>query len=386
MKSLRFGGKGMDRHDPNQWTKEFVIDNKDFCIRIIKDTNNQVIDYIKQGEHKAAIAGLDRILNGLVTMINAGYDYRSHVCFFSWIEANIMLFGNLPDAPEQNRINTAKATLLDAKDFAKGETTKNTISEIIDDINKGYDLSALSSKYAGDFPNFEIETLTNLNDKLENYSSTATSVSATSKKKKPWWLIIIIIILALVAVALLITPKKATEAPAFDEPIHTTESTTQSTTTEATTKTTTEATTEVTTETPTDANEEMLRNLVGKWVCTEIKEGILNPDGEKLPAFRNEVYYSFYDNGRYSVGDASYEEASEGSQANAEYIDGRYWICIGGGGQEGSYTINANQITFVTDDSVQYGPSTTSIITFTLDGNTLILNHNYGSTVYKRAN
>ena len=82
----------MDRHDPNQWTKEFVVGNKDFCIRIIKDTNNQVIDYIKQGEHKAAIAGLDRILNGLVTMINAGYDYRSHVCFFSWIEANIMLF------------------------------------------------------------------------------------------------------------------------------------------------------------------------------------------------------------------------------------------------------------------------------------------------------
>ncbi len=375
----------MDRHDPNQWTKEFVVGNKDFCIRIIKDTNNQVIDYIKQGEHKAAIAGLDRILNGLVTMINAGYDYRSHVCFFSWIEANIMLFGNLPDAPEQNRINTAKATLLDAKDFAKGETAKNTINEIINDINKGYELSALTSKYAGDFPNFETETLADLNNKLDNCSVTLPSVSVTSRKKKPWWLIIIIIILALVAVARLLTQETKVKSPALADPIQITESTTPSTT-ETTTETTTEITTEIPTETTTDANELILRNLVGNWVYTEIKEGSLNPDGEKLPAFRNEVYYSFYDNGRYSVGDASYEEVIGDNQANAENIDGRYWICIGGGGQEGSYTINGNQITFVTDDNVQYGPSTTSSITFTLNGETLILDHNYGSTVYKRPN
>lgn len=88
----------MDRYDPNQWTKDFVSNNKDFCIRVIKDANNQVIDCLNQGEHKVAIVGFDRILNGLVTMINAGYDYRSEVCFFSWNEANVILFGNI-DAP-----------------------------------------------------------------------------------------------------------------------------------------------------------------------------------------------------------------------------------------------------------------------------------------------
>lgn len=383
----------MDRYDPNQWTKEFVVGNKDFCIRVIKDTNNQVINCLKQGEHKAVIAGIDRILNGLVTMMNAGYDYRSQVCFFSLIEANVMLFGNLRDAPEQNRINTAKDVLLDARDFAKSETAKNNISAIINDINKGYELSALANKYAGDFPDFEIETLADLNNKLDNYSAPvapAASAGATSSKKKPWWLIVLIIILALVAVAHLMTRENAVKSPALEDTLQATESIPQNTTTEITTEitteTTTEITTEITTETPADPNEIMLKNITGNWMYTEISEGTLNPDGEKFPAIRDEAYYYFYDNGRYSVGDARYEEASEDGQANADIIDGRYWICVGGGGQQGSYTINGNEITFVTDDNIQYGPSTTSTMTFTLDGDTLILYDNYGSTVYKRTN
>ena len=381
----------MDRHDPNQWTKEFVLENKDFCIRVIKDHNNQVIDHLKKGEHKLSIVGLDRIMNGLVTMINAGYDYRSQVCFFSWIEANIMLFGNLEDAPEQNRIKTAKDALLDAKDFAKDETTKKTISEIINDINNGYNLSALANKYAQDFPVFETEALTNLNKKLDNYSTPLASVSAApvsvaGRKKKPWWLIIVVIILALVVTARLITQENAVKSPALENTVQTTEPTTQISTTETIIETTIETTTEIITETTTDANEVILKNLVGNWVYSEISEGALNPDGEKLPAIRNEAYYCFYDNGRYSVGDASYEEAAENGQPYAENIDGRYWICVGGGGREGSYTINGNQITFVTDDNVQYGPSTTSTLNFTLNGDTLILEHNYGSKIYKRTN
>lgn len=381
----------MDRHDPNQWTKEFVLENKDFCIRVIKDHNNQVIEHLKKDEHKLSIVGLDRIMNGLVTMINAGYDYRSQVCFFSWIEANIMLFGNLEDASEQNRIKTAKDALLDAKDFAKDETTKKTISEIINDINNGYNLSALANKYAQDFPVFETEALTNLNKKLDNYSTPLASVSAApvsvaGRKKKPWWLIIVVIILALVVIARLITQENAVKSPALENTVQTTEPTTQISTTETIIETTIETTTEIITETTTDANEVILKNLVGNWVYSEISEGALNPDGEKLPAIRNEAYYCFYDNGRYSVGDASYEEAAENGQPYAENIDGRYWICVGGGGREGSYTINGNQITFVTDDNVQYGPSTTSTLNFTLNGDTLILEHNYGSKIYKRTN
>lgn len=357
----------MDRYDPNQWTKDFVVSNKDFCIRQIKKTNNQVIDYLKQGVHEAVVVGIDRILNGLVTMMNAGYDYRSHACFFAWIQANVMLFGNLSDAPEQNRLKTAKAALLDARDFAKSETAKNNISLIIDDINKGYDLSMLTDKYADDFPNFEIETLADLNNKLDN-----TPAPVPAKKGKPWWLVVVaIIILALIAMVFLTKEKTGPFEGQSQVPGVATENKI------------TEEITEETTEETTEATEDASTGIVGNWLYVEIYEGEPNPDGGMFPATRNEAYYCFYDDGRFSVGDAMYEEASA-ADPYAEEIDGRYWVCVGGGGQSGSYTINGNQITFVTDDSVQYGPSTTATQEFTLDGDNLIFEHNFGTTVYKR--
>ena len=385
----------MDRHDPNQWTKDFVISNKDFCIRELIDTNNLVIRYLKSGEHKAVVVGLDRILNGLVTMINAGFDYRSQVCFFSWIEANVMLFGNLKEFPEENRIKTAKDALLDARDYAKEESTKNDIIAIIDDINKGYSLSTLAGKHAENFPDFEIEALTNLNDKLGGYSPIVAPSSATNPtsgapagtskpKKKPWWLIIIIIAIALFMLARLFFPIGATKAPALEETLPPMITTTELTTVEETTEAVIETTTEIITEPTTDANEYMQSMLVGNWMYAETSEGSVGPNGEKYPALRNEATYHFYSDGTCSFGGSDYEEADDNQQAYAEYIDGRYWICVGGGVQDGRYSVNGNQLTITTNDSVQYGPSTTSSITFTLDGDTLILNHNYGTTVYTR--
>ena len=352
----------MDRYDPNQWTKEFVLSNNDFCIRQLKETNNQAIDYLKQGEHKAVIAGMDRILNGLVTMMNAGYDCRSHACFFSWVQANVMLFGNLPDAPEENRLKTAKAALLDARDFAKGETAKNNISLIIDDINKGYDLAMLEQKYAEDFPNFEAETLADLNNKLDN-------ISTPAKKRKPWWLIVVaIIILALFAMSLLFT-KSVEVTTVREEVVRITQPI--------------EQITEPETEADTEAAEVASTNIVGTWLYVEVYEGAPSPDGGMFPATRDEAYYCFYEDGTYCVGDATYEEVSD-TTLYAEQIDGRYWLCVGGGVQSGIYTVDGNQLTLVTDDSIQYGPSTTATQEFILDGDNLIFEHNFGTTVYKR--
>ncbi len=364
-------------YDPNEWTREFVTANPDFCIRKLKETNVRIIDCLKQGEHKVAVAGLDRVLNGLITLTNAGYDYRSHICFLSWIEANIILFGDFGDAPEHNRIKTAKSALLDARDFAKSDTAKNSINQMLNDINMGYGISVLTSKYAADFPNSEIETLVDLNNKFENRVAQATHMRSSgsggtaSEKKKPWWLaVVVIVIIAFIAISQVLTPEKAMEAPTHIDKVQTTQSTTQTTESETTTE-------------PTDAAQMMANSIVGSWEYSEITEGTQNPDGEKLPDIRNEAYYSFYENGRYSVGDACYEEANEDSLAYAEEKDGRYWICIGGGGQSGNYTISGNQITLITDNSVQYGPSATSMITFTLDGDTLIIENNYGTRVYK---
>ena len=387
----------MDRHDPNQWTKDFVINNKDFCISELIDTNKLVIRYLESGEHKAVIAGLDRILNGLVTMINAGFDYRSQVCFFSWIEANVMLFGNLNEFPEENRIKTAKDALLDARDYAKEESTKNDVIAIIDDINKGYSLSTLAGKYADNFPNFEIEALTNLNDKLGGYSPTVAPSSATSStfgtptgapknKKKTWWLIIVVIAILLLGAAFLLTQEKEVKSPALAETLPPIMTTTELTTVEETTEAIIETTTEIITEPTTDANEYIQSMLVGNWIYAETSEGSVGPNGEKFPALRNEATYHFYSDGTCSFGGSDYEEADENQLTYAEYIDGRYWICVGGGVQEGSYSVNGNQLTITTNDSVQYGPSTTASISFTLNGDTLILDGNFGSTVYTRTN
>lgn len=366
-------------YDPNEWTREFVSANPDFCIRKLKETNEQIIDWMKQGEHKTAVAGLDRVLNGLITMTNAGYDFHSHICFLSWMEANIILFGDFGDAPEHNRIHTAKSVLLDARDFAKSDTAKNSINQILNDINKGYAISVLTSKYAADFPNSEIETLIDINNRLESPITQATPIRAgkssgtAGNKRKPGWLAVVVIaVAAFIVISQVLTSEKASEAPASMDMAQTTPSTTQNTESESTTE-------------PTDATQAMASSIIGSWEHFEIIEGTQNPDGEKLPDIRNEVYYTFYEDGRFGVGDACYEEASGDSVAYAEEKDGRYWICIGGGGQSGNYTISGNQITLITDESVQYGPSTTSTITFTLDGDTLTMEHSYGTSVYKLA-
>ena len=366
-------------YDPNEWTREFVSANPDFCIRKLKETNEQIIDWLKQGEHKTAVAGLDRVLNGLITMTNAGYDFRSHICFLSWMEANIILFGDFSDAPEHNRIKTAKSALLDARDFAKSDTAKNSINQILNDINKGYSISVLTSKYAVDFPSSEIETIMDINNRFENRVAQTTPVRAfesggtASNKKKPSWLAVVVIaVVAFIVISQVLTTEKGSEAPAAVDNTQTTQSTTQITESESTTE-------------PTEATQTMASSIIGSWEYLEIIEGTQNPDGEKLPDVLNEAYYTFYKDGRFSTGAAYYEEANEDSLAYAEEKDGRYWICVGGGGQSGNYTISGNQITLITDESVQYGPSTTSTLTFTFDGDTLIIEHSYGARAYKPA-
>lgn len=367
----------MDRYDPNQWTKEFVVENKDFCIRILKDTNRQVIEFLEQGEHEAVLVGLDRILNGLVTMINGGFDYRSQVCFFSWMQADVILFGDFPNAPEKNRLETAKKAYLDAKDFAKGPSAKKTVGMVLTDMDKGYDLSALQEKYGGAFPQFEIEALTTLTDDLDGYAA------PKKKKKKKAWLIILLLILGAAAVFYLMNREVKTGPHTMEVPVQTEEITAPSTTAEPVTEPVTE--TETMAESTADPVEELRKSIIGTWIHEEIREGQLSSDGVTITAYRTEVCYTFDEDGRYSVSDGTYEEANEAEQPYGEWIGGRYWICIGGGGQGGSYSLSENELTLVSDFSVQYGESETSVKGFTLVGDELIIEHAYGTTAYRRS-
>ena len=295
--------------------------------------------------------------------------------------------------PDQNKIETARKALLDARDFASTDREKNDINTILDDIDKGDTISALAEKYNGKFPEYEIESLTSLNKKLDNPTMLTTTANSTGGKKNRGWIFftVIVALVLMIAFFLVNVNRKTMQVMSPNkEKIEQTISTTQTTETTAkeqiSTTQTTEKKTETTTVTTTaDVNAATLKKIVGSWKYSKTNEATTNIMGDLMPASRDEVYYYFKENGRYSVGDALYEEVGENDSQSAQYVDGRYWICVGGGGQEGTYTIDGNKLILVTDDSIQYGPSTKTTVTFTLDSDTLVLNHSYGSREYKRS-
>ncbi len=211
----------MDRYDPNEWTKSFVDENQSFCLEQLRSTNNRVIELIEQREYAPAIAGLDRILNGLIAMQNAGGDYRSQICFFSWIEADVILFGM--DAPEDKRREIALNMLEDARDFAKSETSKQNISAMISDLRSGKSISTMKNEYDSEFPSADIDMLRDLNGKLvANTSSSSSNHSSNSASSSGCSsgcfgkIIIIAIIVALIYFVMMFLTK-----PKYDEKVPT---------------------------------------------------------------------------------------------------------------------------------------------------------------------
>lgn len=154
----------MDRYDPNEWSERFVARDPDFCMSVLRNVNETVIDLLENGNYAPAVAGLDRILNGLFTFLNAGADVRAHICFFSWMEGMVIAFG--VQAPESKRKENAIKVLEDARDFAKGENTKQNISMLISDIRSASSLSALCDEYDPEFPSSVVETLGDLQEQL----------------------------------------------------------------------------------------------------------------------------------------------------------------------------------------------------------------------------
>ena len=139
----------MDRFDPNEWTKQFVRQEPEFCMDILRQINATVIDLVREEDYAPAVAGLDRILNGLITFQNAGANVKPHLCMFSWMEAEIIAFG--VDAPEENCRATAIQLYEDARDFAKSENTRDNISELISILRSRTPLSVLRQERGTDF-------------------------------------------------------------------------------------------------------------------------------------------------------------------------------------------------------------------------------------------
>ncbi len=157
----------MDYYDPNTWTESFVRHNARDCMTLLRRTNEQVVAYLRQGHSKAAIAGLDRILNGLAVIHNAQVmDCRRHMCLFSWAEANIVCMGNLEDAPADRRRATAVNLFSDARDFATKENTWQSLREILAAVEGGMSFAELKRELEPNFPEETASILQNLNKQL----------------------------------------------------------------------------------------------------------------------------------------------------------------------------------------------------------------------------
>lgn len=161
-------GRVADINDPNTWTGSFVSTNRAECLRFLRETTSMIVDFVQQKNYLAAIAGLDRVLNGLIIMQNAKCgDFRSHLAMFSMCEGSILAFGiNDVDVPESKQREAALKLFEDARDFSKSEQTRQFLQEIAADFKSGVSLKRIKDKYGSDFPQSVIDILADLNNKL----------------------------------------------------------------------------------------------------------------------------------------------------------------------------------------------------------------------------
>ena len=141
----------MDIYDPNQWTVEFAKQKGAFCISFLKETNAKVIEKLREGNYKAAAAGIDRMLNGAVTLHNTGdYDMRPFLSTYSFNQGIITVCG-ITDAPEQQRRQTAISSFSDARDFSTASLREISIG-VINMLQSGQSLLSIKTEICPNFP------------------------------------------------------------------------------------------------------------------------------------------------------------------------------------------------------------------------------------------
>lgn len=160
------------REDPNSWTKSYVSSNRSACLAHLREVNLAIIQYVRQGNYKAAITGLDRILNGLVVMSNSGCgNFSSHMSMFSLAEGIILIANPFKDAKEGNVRETAIKALMDARDFAQGESTKQIVENMINAFQAGKSIEQIDPE----FPDSVVEVLQSMDGQLAAAASSGSA-------------------------------------------------------------------------------------------------------------------------------------------------------------------------------------------------------------------
>ncbi|MBR5922545.1 MAG: SH3 domain-containing protein [Clostridia bacterium] len=173
----------MDIYDPNQWTVEFARQRGIFCINFLKETNAKVIEKLREGNCKAAAAGIDRMLNGAVTLQNAGeYDMRPFLATYSFNQGLIAVCG-ITDASEEQRRQAAIAAFSDARDFSNASLREIAVS-VIGMLQSGQNLQSIKTEICPNFPS-ELIGLMSDTDKIGGAPKPTPAVSANNTAVKP---------------------------------------------------------------------------------------------------------------------------------------------------------------------------------------------------------
>lgn len=122
----------VDHTDPNTWTKQYVASHRKECLSFLQETSLLIIRYIRQGNYKAAVAGLDRILNGMITMQNSKCgNYYPFLYTFSMVEGILLASMGSP------YIKNAIKVFEDARDFAQTPKAKQSMDAALLPLKAG---------------------------------------------------------------------------------------------------------------------------------------------------------------------------------------------------------------------------------------------------------
>ncbi|MBQ0102418.1 MAG: hypothetical protein KBT31_06460 [Firmicutes bacterium] len=166
----------MDKYSPNEWTKDFVRSNEDFCFSLLKEINNKAISLVKSGssdDYAAACIGLNQMMNGATVMQAAGIADMRPVLSTSSFDVGILVAFGCTGYPESKRKETAILAFEDCKDFSKG-TLADYADQMIELMRSNTNLDDIKNDTFPDFPNDLIELMSDTPqklDKLKNSSS-----------------------------------------------------------------------------------------------------------------------------------------------------------------------------------------------------------------------
>jgi hypothetical protein len=169
----------MEIREPNEWTKDYVKKNTEGCLNLLVEYTMLVIKYIEDDNYTAAVAGTDRILNGLIVLLNAGIgNFRPYISQFSLCQGNLIAFGNIADESKSSQVKkNALAMYEDAYDFAKTDRVKDYLSPIIGFLKEGGSLAELKEEIDPDFPKDTLDSFKDLLKKLNQIDFTPSSSS-----------------------------------------------------------------------------------------------------------------------------------------------------------------------------------------------------------------